>query len=391
MDSFSNYYDLLSHAFNGDNSTARLQAFVNTLFANKYNVLNIDGFKFAQDMQLDFTYEQLQKEIGITAMANYYDVDSPAVPRGAEGISLLTGKIPRMKDVIYFDEDKVRKQLIIERMYGSNSDKATNSALRKLFGTMDDLVAGHTNSLTYQRHQMVSNKKLTLTDSNNPKGLVGVTFSAGVPNANSDSLPGNARFWTDKGIYATEGSSSDPIKSIADWLDPILDKAVPGHLEINSPYLRRILRHSKVLSTIGLSLFPALETSVSSQSVAVMSEDTRRSALENILGIMIKPIDSKCAVEKYDKPTKSLIKTNVNAFESDVIVFVPDGTIGEFLTAMPIKFQSANATTAEFYGGRLLVTVEADAVKKCQGFYSEMTTLAVPEVPQYLHYLYPNN
>ncbi len=394
MDTATNqYYDLLARAFRGDVSSRRLQGFIDKTLAQKYNGLNLRGFKFAPDMQLDFTYEQLQKELGITAMANYYDLDSPAIPRGGEGATLLTGKIPRMKDVLYFNEDKLRKQLITEKLLGADSDDAVNAAKDKLFATLDDLIGGHTNSLTYQRHQMVSAGKLTLTNTNNPKGISGVTFSAGVPSANSKKVSAwrganTYEWWTDKGTYAVEGTKSDVIKDLQDWLQPILDKGVRGHLEVDAAFLRKVLRHSSVLKYIALNIWPTGDTTTTSAAAAVLKESERKSVFEELLGVTVEPVDSRVAVETYDKASKSLVKTEINAFNSDVFVFVPE-TIGEVLTVMPITFENAAATYARYYDGRLLLTVEADAVKKCQGFYTEMTSLVVPEAPQYMFYLYP--
>ena len=389
----SQYYDLVARAFRGDVTSKRLQGFLDNTLAQKYNGLNLRGFSWASDMQLDFTYEQVQKEFGITAMANYYDLDSPAVPRGAEGATILTGKIPRMKDVIYFNEDKYRKQLITERIFGADSDEAVNAAKEKLFATLDDLIGGHTNSLTYQRHQMVSAGKLTLTDSNNPKGISGVTFSAGVPAANSKKVSvwrGDAarKWWTDKGTYATEGAKADVIGDLQDWLEPLLDKGIKGHLEVDATFLRKVLKHSSVLKNIALNIWPTGDTSSTSAAAAVLKEDTRKSVFEDLLGISVEAIDSRVAVEVYDKASKSLKKTEINAFNSDVFVFVPE-TIGEVLTVMPITFESAAATYGRFYDGRLLVTIQADAVNKCQEFRTEMTSLVVPEAPQYMFYIYP--
>lgn len=389
----SQYYDLVARAFRGDVTSKRLQGFLDNTLAQKYNGLNLRGFSWASDMQLDFTYEQVQKEFGITAMANYYDLDSPAVPRGAEGATILTGKIPRMKDVIYFNEDKYRKQLITERIFGADSDEAVNAAKEKLFATLDDLIGGHTNSLTYQRHQMVSAGKLTLTDSNNPKGISGVTFSAGVPAANSKKVSvwrGDAarKWWTDKGTYATEGAKADVIGDLQEWLQPILDKGIKGHLEVDATFLRKVLKHSSVLKNIALNIWPTGDTSSTSAAAAVLKEDTRKSVFEELLGVSVEAIDSRVAVEVYDKASKSLKKTEINAFNSDVFVFVPE-TIGEVLTVMPITFESAAATYGRFYDGRLLVTIQADAVNKCQEFRTEMTSLVVPEAPQYMFYIYP--
>lgn len=396
MNTYTNeYYDLLARAFGGDTSSARLQAFLDTVLADKYDALDISGFSWAPDMQIDFTYEQLQKEYGITAMANYYDVDSPAIPRDSEGVSLVTGKIPRMKDVIYFNEDKVRKQLITEAMFGADSRQAVESAKLKLFETVDDLIGGHTNSLTYQRHQMVSAGKLTLTPSNNPKGISGVTFPAGIPAANRTKVSvwrGSAAYqwWTDKGAYTTEGANADVIGDIQAWLEPILDKGIKGHLEINAAYFRKILRHSSVLKSIALSLFPAADAATAVSASSVLKESERRNVFADLVGVPVVPVDARAAASRYDKSTKKIEKTTIDSFEKDVIVFVPDGNIGEVLTVMPIRFQSASATYGTFYGGRLLLTVEADAVNKCQGFYTEMTSLVVPECPQQMYYLYPD-
>lgn len=390
------FYDLLARAFRGDTSSKRLQGFLDKTLAQKYNGLNLKGFKFAPDMQLDFTYEQLQKELGITAMANYYDLDSKPIPRGAEGASLLTGKIPRMKDVLYFNEDKVRKQLITERLFGADSDVAVNAAKTKLFETLDDLIGGHTNALTYQRHQMVSAGKLTLNSSNNPKGISGVTFSASVPVANSKKISvwrGDAKrkWWTDKGVYTAEGANSDVIADLQEWLQPILDKGISGHLEWNAAFFRRVLKHSSVLKYIALNLWPTGDTSSTAAAAAVLKESERKSIFDELVGVPSEAIDARAAVEVYDKSAKKLVKNEINSFDADVVVFVPDGNIGEVLTVMPITFESASATYGRFYDGRLLLTVQADAVAKCQGYFTEMTSLVVPETPQYMFYLYPED
>ena len=391
MDTYSQqFYDLLYTAFKGDATSRRLQGYLDEVMAAKYNGLQLDGFQFAPDMQVDFTYEQVQKELGLTAMANYYDLDSPALPRGTEGFSLVTGKIPRMKDVEYFNEDKVRKQLLVERLNGANSDAALASAKNKLFVTLDDLIGGHTNSLTYQRHQMVSAGKLTITDKNNPKGIQGVTFSASVPGANKNVLSGAAKWWEDK-TYAKEGANAKPVDDMRNMVEVAKRKGVRGHFEVNTSYMDRILSHSKVAAVIGMNLQPLATEAQQAAAAGYAARANKMSILQSVIGAPIKEIDSLVAVEKYDKVTKSLQKENINAFESDVIVFVPDGNLGEVLTVMPIAFQSATARTAYFYGGRLMLTVDADAVKKCQGFYTEMTSLVVPEVPQYMWYLFPNN
>lgn len=388
MDTYNTqFYDLLYRAFEGDATSRRLQGYLDEVMAAKYNGLQLDGFTFAPDMQIDFTYEQAQKELGLTAMAQYYDLDSPAIPRGTEGVTLATGKIPRMKDVEYFNEDKVRKQLLIDKL--QTPDRALASAKDKLFVTISDLIGGHTNSLTYQRHQMVSAGKLTINDKNNPKGIQGVTFSANIPAANKTTLATTKRWWT-AADYSTEGTNADPVGDLRAMVQVAKNKGIRGHFEINTAYVDRILAHSKVLAVIGMNLQPLATVAQQTAAAGYAARDAKVRILESVIGASIKEIDSLVAVEKWNKTTKKLEKTNINAFEADVVVFVPDGQLGEVLTVMPIAFQNPAAQYATFYDGRLQLIVEADAVKKCQGFYTEMTSLVVPNVPQYMFYLYPN-
>ena len=385
------FYDLLSRAL-GDSSSKRLQGFLDNVMAKKYNSLQLDGFTF-DEMQLDFAYEQIQREVSITPMANYYDLDSPAIPRSTEGFKSWTGKIPRMKDVEYLNEDKIRKQLLLEeRIAKVGAERVQNGALNELFITTDNLIGGHTNSLTYQRHQMVSKGEFAITYANNPKGVAGLTFSAHVPSANINTLQGDARWWTNASHTSTyEGSASNPVNDMLLMVQNAAERGVANvHFEVNKAYFKQILNHSKVCKSIAMNLFPtAASVSETTAAVAVMAEDVKKRTLESIIGCPIKVVDSMVSVEAPVKATKSFTKVNKAAFEPDVLVLVPDGNIGRVLTVEPITVPGG--TYATFYGGRLLMTVEVDPVRKCQGFHTEMTSLVVPEVPQYMWYIYPNN
>ena len=89
------------------------------------------------------------------------------------------------------------------------------------------------------------------------------------------------------------------------------------------------------------------------------------------------------------KKTKGVVENVlVDSFASDVVVFVPEGNLGEIITVEPIAI--AGGTYAKFLNGRGLMTVEADYAKKVQSFNTEMTSLAVPSLPQYFWYLKPN-
>ena len=378
------FYDLLSRALGG-NDGRRLQGFLDNVVAQKYNELNIPGFKFADEMQLDFTYEQLQKTAGINVMANYYDLDSPAIPNGTEGFVVATGRIPRMKMVEYYNEDKYRKLLIAEQRFGAGADRVVNGAVKALFNTADTLIGGHTNSLTYQRHQVVSTGKFTLNTTNNPNGLTGLTFSSHVPAANINTLSGAKRWWTDA-TYATEGTNADPIADMIAMVDAARDKGIEGHFEVNAAYLGKIIAHSKVVAAIGANLWPMAENAAASASY--LSRAKKIEVLAEIVGAPIVAVDAKVATEVYNKANKALERKTMDAFEANVVVFVPNGDLGEIITVEPIAIDGG--TYATFYDGRLLMTVDVDAKYKCQSFNTEMTSLVVANRAHEMFYLKPN-
>ena len=378
------FYDLLSRALGG-NDGRRLQGFLDNVVAQKYNQLNIPGFKFAPEMQLDFTYEQIQKEIGLNVMASYVDLDSQPIPVGTEGAVISTGRIPRMKMVEYYNEDKYRKLLIAEQRFGAGSNQVVNSAVKALFNTIDTLVGGHTNALTYQRHQIVSTGKFTVNSTNNPNGIVGLTFASHVPAANINTLSGPARWWTNA-EKTTEGTAADPIADLIAMVETARKKGVKGHFEVNAAYLDAILKHSKVVAAIGANLFPLATDKTA--AAAYLSRTRKLEVLAEIVGAPINAIDAIVATEVYNKTTKKLERTMIDAFEANVVVFVPDGDLGDFITVEPIAIEGG--TYGTFYDGRLLLTVDVDAKYKCQSFNTEMTTLAVPNKPQYMWYLKPN-
>ena len=375
-------YDLLSRA--GISGGRQLQAFIDNQVMQKYNELDIPGFTFAQGMQLDFTYEQVQGEYGLNIMANYVDLDSPATPDATKGAKTLTGRIPRMKKSEYYNEDKIRKMLILEERKGANSAELRAAAIADLFITTDKLVGGHVNSLSYQRHQIVSTGKFVLTADNNPNGLKGLTFASHVPAANFNKLTGNKRWWTDT-EKTTEGSAADPIGDLVAMVENARRYGVRGHFEVNYNFLTQVLKHSKVVSMIGINALPASTADAQAAFAATFSRARKKAALEELVGASIVEIDHVVATQKVVKGEVQNIHTD--AFATDVMVFVPDGNLGEIITVEPIAI--SGGTYAKFLDGRGLMTIEADYEKKVQKYGTEMTSLVVPSLPQYFYYINP--
>ena len=379
------YNDLVSSALGNVNN---LQEFIDDVFANKYNGLQLDGFRFAPDMQVDFNYEQIEKTLGLNVMATYVDIDSPGTPISMDGFQLSTGKIPRMKKRAEYDENEMRKIMVLQERFGNTNLRSINAAKRTLFDITDKLIGAHTNSMSYQRHQMVSKGQLELTTTNNPAGLSSLTFSAKVPTANVTTKTSTAKWWTDA-THVTEGSAADPIKDLRTIKRALELKNVVGmHFEVDKLTLEDTLNHSVVKTAIGYSIQPLAGSDTIARAIATnIGFDAQKGALEKLVGCPIVAIDSIVSVEKWDKATMALTQSQLRAFAPDVFVLVPDGLLGDVKAVEPIKLPLTNGAYAGYYGGRLLMTVDFNILRKIQYIETEMTTLVVPDKPKYMMYL----
>lgn len=379
------YNDLVSSALGNINN---LQEFIDDVFASKYNGLQLDGFRFAPEMQVDFNYEQIEKTLGLNVMATYVDIDSPGTPISMDGFQLSTGKIPRMKKRAEYDENEMRKIMVLQERFGNTNLRSINAAKRTLFDITDKLIGSHTNSMTYQRHQMISKGKLELTDLNNPAGLTSLTFSAKVPTDNVTTKTSTAKWWTDA-THTTEGSAADPIKDLRAIKRALELKNVVGmHFEVDKLTLEDTLNHSAVKTAIGYAIQPLAGSDTIARAIATnIGFDAQKAALEKLVGCPIVAIDSIVAVEKWDKAKMALTQSQIRAFAPDVFVLVPDGLLGEVKAVEPIKLPLTNGTYADYFGGRLLMTVDFNILRKIQYIETEMTTLVVPDKPKYMMYL----
>lgn len=382
------FYNPLGLALNG----ARLQDFVDEILA-QYNGLKADGFQFNNDLLTDFTYSQVQRQLKMEVMASYVDLDSPAIPVGSEGDILATGSIPRQKSVEYYNEAKLRKLRQLENRRDISREELVNNAGANIGEIILKLVMRHANALTYQRDQIVSAGKFQLTDTNNPNGIVNVTFANHTPSANVTTLPSDAtRWWTNASHISTyEGSSADPIGDLQKMVKTATKKGVKKlHFEINDTFMDELLGHSKVTAAIAANLYPsAASADWAKAAAAQLAKAQKIDILGTIVGAPFKLRDNIVAVEKWNNTTKKLVRTQFDSFNTNVVALIPDGNIGEILTVEPILLEGGEYAFA--YGRKLAITIDKDYAKKCLSYNSEMTSLVVPNVPQYMWYIYPCN
>lgn len=378
-----NYHDLLQAAGVTPNS---FQAFIDGYFATKYNTAMWDGFEFDIAPMLDYTYEQFQAELKLNVMATYVNPDSPAKMKSTEGFSRLSGTIPTMKSALVRDAKEQRELM---KMQMASGDSTVNLAISQLYRTMDQLLGEHTNSISYQRNQMVSTGKLELLDSNNPGGLKNITFSAQIPTGNIVTKTGNGKWWTDA-TRATEGSSSDPIADIEAEIQKMQDVGVSAiTIEMDKLTLKAALSHSKVLSAIGYNLNPLVADATVAKAIAGnLSYNQKVAAFQGLFEATLKVTDQIAAVETFDKETMRPKSTQMRSFAANVVSFYPTGNIGKIKHVLPIlPGQGFTGSLARYFNGSLLMRTYSDINTNVQYFNTEQALLTVIDKPKYFHIL----
>ena len=159
------------------------------------------------------------------------------------------------------------------------------NAGRSLLDSVKKLIDSHTNSLNYNRHQMVSSGKFELTEANNAGGIKGTLFTASIPDANIVTKTSTAVWWD---VDDADGATSDPIKDLKEIGKKAKVRGSAFHWEVDKLTLDRTLSHAKVVQAIGYRMFPtAGSNAIASNAASNSSEEAQIAALQSIIGFPI--------------------------------------------------------------------------------------------------------
>ena len=107
--------------------------------------------------------------------------------------------------------------------------------------------------------------------------------------------------------------------------------------------------------------------------------------MERFINCPIQTYDSIANVDSFDVTTKQLKQTTIENFVPTNIAFIPNGQIGTIKSVKPIVFtDDPTQRVAWFDGGRTLITNKFENKTKTMYVESEMATLCVPNMPQYM-------
>lgn len=390
------FYDLVgkglaSLGFTGVNAFSE---WINYMFAEKYNAEQTFaqmGFPLNPDIPINPTYEQIEATIRPYTMAAYVDIDSDGPTKSTDGLALKMGNLPTFKHEVTLSRKSLREKMLLADAIGGTTPEIESTVMKLLFYGVDDLLGGNYNTFLYQRHQIVSNQgKLVIDGKNNPLGIP-LLVDFGVPKKNIST----SKWYTKSGDTATQetnvtSGTIDPIKVMKDIRRNATDNdyAPAGHWECDSitfddllslPYFRKMyVMYSRpdITDEGNISAYGAL-----------VDDDTIKRFIETRIGAEIRVIDSVSSVESFDRTTQKVKYTNLRSFNEGVLVYVPNGDLGDVQCGRPIYMETPGARVALYDGGRTMIRQVFNDETMTQVVKSEVTGLVVPNKVRWFYYL----
>lgn len=361
-------------------------------YAEKYEGMQIDGFEFAPT-SINYTWQQLVASTNVTTLPTYVDPESPGYEKQRGSVKGMTGNIPTQKAFYSLNRTIVREKMQLINQFG---EAALNADMREVFmglidESVDGLIKGYYNSLTNQRHQIVSTGKFKIDTDNNPRGIKGITFDFGIDNSHFETLSGTDRWWT-SADKTTEGSKSDPIKYMKDWVKKIRNEFhYYGGLKIEmaKETFDALLTHSKVLSRVGKLLYPLSAVDTTDATAVAYAQNLDDAAIAAAIsrlvggGVEIVARDSKAYVDVWGDDGV-LSQKEIENFSLTNIAFIPTGTIGNIQGVTPLTLGYDPSKVAFYDNNRLVLTQRENPQTHSIYIESEAAELLVPSLPKYM-------
>lgn len=388
------FYDVVGKglAALGYTGVNALDIYIQDMFADKYNAdatFSQMGFPLNPNIPLHPTYEQIEATIRPYTMAAYVDIDSDGPAKSTDGLSLKSGELPVFKHETGLNRKQLREKLLLMDSIGGSTPEIEEFVMQLLFNGLDDLIGGNYNTIQYQRHQIVSTGKLVIDATNNPYGLP-LEIDWGVPAGNKHTST-----WYTVASDGTVTQSSAVTNGTISPIDvmrkirtnaELNDFAPAGHWECALETYNALVAMPYFRSMYVTSHYPGLTDAQNAKYAAAVDEDVVWQYIQSRVG-RIEVIDATAAVEKIDPSTKKAAYTNLRSFKEGVLVYVPNGAIGDVQCGKPIFMETPGARTALYDGGRTLIRQVFNDENMNQTIKSEVQALVVPNKVRWMYYL----
>ena len=375
---------------NNGNGTALTQYF-KFMFEDKYNAQKTfaqEGFPVNPNIPLSATWEQINATVRPYTMATRVDIDSDGATKHTDGFTLKQGGLPTFKHEVPFDKKILRDKLLLAQELGGINQNIVDVVMQLMFLSSDSLIGGNYNTVLYMRDQIVSNQgKYILDATNNPLGIpLSITFD--IPTKNKTT---SAWYTEASGVYTqaadVTSGTIDPINVLRKVKrDAEDDDFCPmGHWEI-SKATRDALVSMKYWRDMYTAVGHTDTTNLALLSQAAVDDDIM-AFIGRVIGAPIVVKDHKAQVEKWDNANKQVVVTTVNSFADGVMVYVPDGAIGDVQFSKPLAIDMPGAQIGWYDGGRTLMRQLFEPKSMSMRIKSEFTGMVVPNKTQWMYYV----
>lgn len=384
------FYDFIAKGLT-DYGYTDLTQYLNDMFAEKYNAdktYEQMGFPLNPSIPIRPTYEQIECTVRPYTMATHVDIDSDGPTKSTDGIALSMGQLPIWKHEFAIGRKELREQMYLADRIGSATPEIVDVAMEQLFITTDSLLGGNYNTMLYNRHQIVSNGgKLVINAQNSHLGIP-LELDFGVPAKNKKT-----EAWYTKNASTgavTEKSGIAPIKTMKNVRRDAeqKDNAPQGHWEVSKTTWDDLMELDYFRKQYALAKRPDIDTDTNRLAWAETIEDSEiKSYIESRIGAKIVVVDHVGYIEKFNTTKKKMEYVDCPSFVEGVMVYVPDGAIGDTQFGRPIYMETPGARTALYDGGRTLIRQVFNDENMVQVIKSEFTGLPVPNRTRWMYYL----
>lgn len=387
-----NFYDLLGTGLREYGYT-NLSQYLVDMFAEKYNADQIYeqmGFPLNPSLPIRPTYEQIEVNVRPYTMATHVDIDSDGPTKSTDGLSLQMGQLPIWKHETTIGRKELREQLYLAESIGNTTAEIIDVAMEQMFLSTDQLLGGNYNTMRFARHQIVSNEGKLVIDAKNSHLGIPLELDFGVPAKNKKT-----EAWYTKAASTgkiTAKSGVDPIKTLKDVKRDAeqKDNAPRGHWEVSKTTWDDLLQLDAFRNAYAVALNPYLvgKTDAEIRAYASNLPDNKiREYVETVIGAPIVVVDHMGYIEKFNTTTKQLEFVDCPSFVEGVMVYVPDGAIGDTQFGRPFAMETPGARISLYDGGRTLIRQVFNDETMTQTIKSEFTGLPVPNKTRWMYYL----
>lgn len=384
------FYDFLGTGLR-DYGYTDFKAYLDDMFAEKYNAdktFEEMGFPLNPNIPIRPTYEQMEVNVRPYTMATHVDIDSDGPTKSTDGFALKMGQLPIWKHEFTIGRKELREQMYLADRIGNTTPEIIDVAMEQLFITTDSLLGGNYNTMLYNRHQIVSNfGKLVINAANSHLGIP-LELDFGVPSKNKTT-----EAWYTKNAstgVVTEKTGISPIKTMKDVRRNAeqKDRAPKGHWEVSKTTWDDLMELNYFRVQYAIAKRPDIDSDANRLAWAeTIEEDEIKRYIESRIGAPIVIIDHIGSIEKFDTTAKKMAYVDCPSFVEGVMVYVPDGAIGDTQFGKPIYMETPGARTALYDGGRTLIRQVFNDENMVQTIKSEFTGLPVPNKTRWMYYL----